>query len=341
MLKQLETERLLIRTSVASDAAELAIRRSNPTLAEFQNWSIPYTLQQAIELLANNPSWTDKTDGQYHLIVCDKSNGASVGDFAVGLSNDGRTAEIGYSLNEDAWGNEYAAEAAAAVVAYLFTSVGVSRIKGSIHPDNVASARVLEQAGLTFEGDHALAYWVDDNNTDDRIYGMTRAGWEAWRTRPSDHPSQVDFAEISAQTVDSVLALRTHETQTKFVSPMSVSFGHAMFSGLEKDGFVATTWMRAIHADDQLVGFVMMAQPNQGGRSAYLWRLLIDRMHQRRGIGQLALALVIEQARLWGASDLTVHWCEGPGSPAPLYLNNGFVPTGKIIDGETEAQLAL
>jgi|TARA_B110000967_G_scaffold130095_1_gene132961 [ribosomal protein S5]-alanine N-acetyltransferase len=52
MLEPLETERLLIRTPVPSDAAELAIRRSNPTLAEFQNWSIPYTLQQAIELLA-------------------------------------------------------------------------------------------------------------------------------------------------------------------------------------------------------------------------------------------------------------------------------------------------
>ncbi len=341
MLEKLETERLLIRTPVPSDAAELAVRRSNPTLAEFQGWPVPYTLQRAIELLANDPALSNETDGWYQLIVCHKSDGASVGDFAVGLSNNGRTAEIGYSLNEDAWGNGYASEAAEAIVAYLFTSVDVSRIKGSVHPENVASARVLEHAGLTFEGDHALAYWVDDNNTDDRVYGMTRADWQAWRTRPSDRPSQVKLAEISVKTVDSVLALRTHETQTKFVSPMSISFGHAMFSGLEEDGFAATPWLRAIHADDQLAGFLMMAQPKQAGSSAYLWRLLIDRMHQRRGIGQLTVALVIEQARLWGASDLTVHWCEGPGSPAPLYLNNGFVPTGKIIDGETEAQLAL
>ena len=36
-----------------------------------------------------------------------------------------------------------------------------------------------------------------------------------------------------------------------------------------------------------------------------------------------------------------VSWVAGKGSPEPMYLARGFVPTGNIHDGEIEARLTL
>ena len=58
------------------------------------------------------------------------------------------------------------------------------------------------------------------------------------------------------------------------------------------DGAPVVPWMRAIEADGELVGFVMLAITTEAHPEPYLWRFLIDRMHQRRGIGSAALDLV-------------------------------------------------
>ena len=73
--------------------------------------------------------------------------------------------------------------------------------------------------------------------------------------------------------------------------------------------------MRAIEADGQIVGFVMLALTTPNHPEPYLWRLLIDRMHQRRGIGSRALELLADECRAMGDSTLLVSWAEGKGSP--------------------------
>jgi diamine N-acetyltransferase len=99
--------------------------------------------------------------------------------------------------------------------------------------------------------------------------------------------------------------------------------------------------MRAIDADGDLVGFVMVARTTPAHPEPYLWRLLVDRMHQRRGIGNATLALVVAQCRAWGDRSLLTSWVPDRGSPAPVYLAAGFVPTGNVIDGEIEGRLTF
>jgi diamine N-acetyltransferase len=122
------------------------------------------------------------------------------------------------------------------------------------------------------------------------------------------------------------------------VATVEQSFADALFAE-PHEGKEVTPWLRAVRADGDLVGFVMVALID--GRPPYLWRLLVDRMHQRRGLGDRILDRLIEQCREWGAEQLYVSWGEGRGSPRPFYERRGFVPTGKIEDGETEAVLQL
>lgn len=56
--------------------------------------------------------------------------------------------EIGWRLAADAWGNGFASEAASAVLAYGFGTVGLSEIVSFTARSNVRSQRVMERIGM-------------------------------------------------------------------------------------------------------------------------------------------------------------------------------------------------
>jgi ribosomal-protein-alanine N-acetyltransferase len=67
-------------------------------------------------------------------------------DFAM------RHAEVGYEIGRRWWGRGRAPEAAAGVLRYGFTVLGLHRIEAGVLPDNAGSVRVLEKLGFVEEG---------------------------------------------------------------------------------------------------------------------------------------------------------------------------------------------
>jgi ribosomal-protein-alanine N-acetyltransferase len=61
--------------------------------------------------------------------------------------------EVGFRFAKRCWGRGLATEAAQASVRYGFERLALDRIIGLTHPDNTASQRVLEKAGLRYEKD--------------------------------------------------------------------------------------------------------------------------------------------------------------------------------------------
>jgi ribosomal-protein-alanine N-acetyltransferase len=87
-------------------------------------------------------------------------------------------ADFGYILCRPHWRQGYASEAAAAVVAWAIAQPEIYRVWATCHPDNTASARVLEKSGLAFEG--RLARWEPRPNLgeaagDSLVYAATRS----------------------------------------------------------------------------------------------------------------------------------------------------------------------
>ena len=169
---------------------------------------------------------------------------------------------------------------------------------------------------------------------------MVREDWEAWRNRKRTRPDEVRLVEISVENLDQVVKLETQKTQERFVARMDESFVDVLFPKIV-DGAPVVPWMRAIEADGELVGFVMLALRTEHHPEPTLWRFLIDRMHQRRGIGGRALGLVEATCLAMGDTTLVTTWGEGKGSPRPFYEARGFVATGRIVDDETEARKVL
>ncbi len=341
MAHALRTDRLLLRAARPTDADHLIARRNDPAVAEYQDWTIPYPSERAHAEIERVMALDGPTAGHWWMYtVVDLDDVEVLGDVVCHVSDDGHTAEIGYTFACAAWGQGYAVEAVAALVEQLFDTVGVTRVEAKLHPDNKASAMVLERVGMLFEGHTKLSFWLGDDNSDDWIYGVTRPDWHAWRDRPRRRPDDVRLVEIDVDTMRTVRRVATHKSQEQFVAPVWASFGDAMFPEVI-DGAPVAPWMRAIEADGELVGFVMLALTTDAHPEPYLWRLLIDRKHQRRGIGTATLDLLVEQCREWGDRTLMVSWVPGKGSPDVMYLRYGFEPTGIVLDGEVEARIVI
>ncbi|MGB9346556.1 MAG: GNAT family N-acetyltransferase [Ilumatobacteraceae bacterium] len=337
----ISTPRLLLRPVRQSDAHHLAARRSDPDVARYQNWLTPYPLERAEAMIAELMALEGPTDDEWWMLtVADPSDSEVFGDLVVHLTQEGRTAEIGYTLARRVWGHGYAVEGAAALVEYLFETVGVTRVEAMLHPDNPASAMVLERAGLLFEGHTRSSFWLGDDNSDDWLYGMTRPDWDTWRNRPRHRPEHVELVEVTRDNLDAVLALATHRSQQRFVEPVANSLAEALVPPAAQ-GETIRPWCRAVLADGEPVGFVMVGRSPSGDQAPYLWRLLVDRLHQRRGIGGAVIGLVADQCRTWGAAELLASWMPAKGSPEPFLVSCGFVPIGTGDDGEVDAHRVL
>jgi len=64
----------------------------------------------------------------------------------------GHKSDLGYVLSQAHWGRGYATEALRAVISHAWTMPGMARIWATCDVDNLASARVLEKAGMLREG---------------------------------------------------------------------------------------------------------------------------------------------------------------------------------------------
>lgn len=320
-----------------SDGASLWERRNDPEVARYQDWITPFPREHADQIARNCAAMKGPQNDDWWMVVVELADtGETIGDLAVRLENEGHTAEIGYTLASGHWGRGYAVEAAGALVEYLFDVLGIDRVWGELHPDNRPSAMVLERLGMLFEGHTRMSYWRAGEGSDDWVYGMLREDWEAWRDRPRDPPGAVRLIEITAENLAEVSTLRTHKSQEAFVAPMARSLAQALVPE-DHEGRPVEPWLRAIEADGVIAGFVMVALVE--GRDPYLWRLLIDRMHQRRGVATRAMDLIENEARAMGGRFLDLGFREGRGSPGPFYLARGFEVIG--YEGETNARKKL
>jgi diamine N-acetyltransferase len=151
----------------------------------------------------------------------------------------------------------------------------------------------------------------------------------------------LSLREISEENRAAVEGLAVTGEQSHYVAGVRESIQEA--SELPD----AKPWYRAVYADDEPVGFVMISDgitvdnPEYVG-PYYLWRLLVDHRFQGRGYGSGALDLVVRHVRTHpDARVLLTSHVVGPRSPAPFYLHYGFRPTGEVHEGEPLLELDL
>ena len=143
----LETSRLILRPFRDEDVGLLAQLMANP---DFMRFSLgPKTREQTAAFLENVIA-LERAGLPSAFGVVVRSSGALVGycGFLHQEVDGKKEIEIGYRLHPDYWNKGFATEAARAVRDYAFGELQLPRVVSLIHPDNVASRRVVEKIGM-------------------------------------------------------------------------------------------------------------------------------------------------------------------------------------------------
>ena len=151
---------------------------------------------------------------------------------------------------------------------------------------------------------------------------------------------EVHFKRVTAGTVLDVC--RLSETlppaQRAMVADNALSIAQAHCS--------ESAWVRAIYADSELVGFIMLhfGSDYEDGidcPGVFLWRMMIASPFQGKGYGTRAMERLLAHLRSMGVRELFTSWGLGDASPEGFYQRFGFMPTGDHYDDEPEFVLKL
>jgi RimJ/RimL family protein N-acetyltransferase len=150
---QLETRRLVIRTYEERDAKPWLALVNDPNVTRFlPPRPSPVTLENFWEALQRRHVM-EQERGHAMWAVELKQTGAFIGQCGLYPAElKGPEVELAYHLTTASWGNGYATEAAIAVLGRAFGPVGLERVIAIVMPENVGSCRVIEKAGMRFEG---------------------------------------------------------------------------------------------------------------------------------------------------------------------------------------------
>ena len=168
----IETDRLLLRPMRIDDVEPLLDVFGDP--AVMAAFSVPPFDRAAMEQWVQRNLDHQAAHGYGLFAVILKANELLIGDCGLELLEEesAPSAELGYDLRRDHWGQGLATEAAAAVRDYAFGQLALPRLVSLIRQGNAASRRVAEKIGMRHEADilrWGQPYWrfaIEHRETD-------------------------------------------------------------------------------------------------------------------------------------------------------------------------------
>lgn len=174
---ELHTPRLLLRPFVLADGPTVRQLAGDARVAEFAT-AVPHPYPEGVaEQWIAGHAQAARELRELHYAVTLRDSGALLGAMSLlDLQPQHARAEIGYWIGVPHWGQGYAGEAAARLVAHAHEGCRLTRVAGRCLARNLASARVLEKAGLLREGRLALHVLQNGRYEDVLLFGRVFHG---------------------------------------------------------------------------------------------------------------------------------------------------------------------
>lgn len=155
----LETDRLILRMWKKADYQDLYEYSKNPNVGPASGWR-PHKSPAESLMILKDTFWTHMCWAMVH-----KESGRIIG--SIGLDEDEYrrridSKELGYSMNEDYWGQGLMTEAAKRIIQYAFEDLQLEILSIQTSEGNARSQRIIEKCGFTSEGYLRHAYKVYD-----------------------------------------------------------------------------------------------------------------------------------------------------------------------------------
>jgi ribosomal-protein-alanine N-acetyltransferase len=86
-------------------------------------------------------------------------------------------AEVGFVLSREYWGRGLMSEAVRAILRFGFERMNLNRIEARCIAENAASARVMEKAGMVYEGTLCQREYIKGAYRDIKLYAILKKGF--------------------------------------------------------------------------------------------------------------------------------------------------------------------
>jgi RimJ/RimL family protein N-acetyltransferase len=177
----IETARLILRPFSTDDFDDLYAYQSRPDVARYLTREARDRAQVRRALAEQCAETALDAEGKWltFAVVWREANRV-VGEVGLKwLSREHRQGETGFVFNPDYHGRGLATEAAEAMLALGFGSLGWHRIVGSCDPRNTASARLMKRIGMRKEAHFAHSLFLKGEWVDELVFAILDQEWRA------------------------------------------------------------------------------------------------------------------------------------------------------------------
>ena len=174
-LPTIRTQRLILRPLRMTDDKDMFRYCSDPAVSRHVLWdthpNIRHTRMTLRAVIRQYKVGKPATFGIERI-----EDGRLIGTIGfIWVNTDHRSAEVGYSLARDCWNQGYATEALKAILHYGFERLRLNRIEAQHEADNPASGRVMEKAGMQYEGTLRQRVFNKGHFSDVMLYARVRS----------------------------------------------------------------------------------------------------------------------------------------------------------------------
>jgi RimJ/RimL family protein N-acetyltransferase len=169
----LETERLLLRRPTLADVKAIALLANDRRIAEnTRRLPHPYLQDHAVEFVRAVAEFGRD------LAFLIEQNFVPVGMVGINWRDD-ETAELGYWLGVEHWGQGFGTEAARAVIDFFFEEHHHEQLYAGARVANPASRNILEKCGFQWSGVELHRFEALGSSTPVDCFRLSRGVWSS------------------------------------------------------------------------------------------------------------------------------------------------------------------
>lgn len=169
----IQTSRLLLRPFTLDDANNISQIARSPQVLDTSMWLPEHTEAEWIGSHAENYN----AGATVHFAI--QHRGELCGYVGASLSLADRYADMGFFIDSQFWNRGFATESCTAFIEFSIHKLELHRIASAHFSRNLASGRVMQKLGMTYEGTLRQRVYKDGVYEDLELYGLLDSEWPA------------------------------------------------------------------------------------------------------------------------------------------------------------------